>query len=227
MVDAPLPTRVLPESPSAGAVPGATSVNRLAAALALAAFLAAMVAIAVSSATSGESGSAASSATTSAATTKAAATARTTTRAAPPKPVRVKLTAVGAFDPEGDGQENDSLADLAVDGDPSTYWKTEHYRSFTKNGVGLLLDAGRRRKLSKVIVRSDSPSFTAQVQLGNDPKGPFRAVSGTKRVNRGRTFLLRKGAAGRYVLVWIRSLPSTDEAHVNEVRAVYVPAGSR
>src|SRR4029079_12884506 len=51
-------------------------------------------------------------------------------RPAKPPPARsrfVKLTAAGAFDPEGDGHERDEEASLAVDGDRSTFWRTERY----------------------------------------------------------------------------------------------------
>src|SRR4051794_36049495 len=81
---------------------------------------------------------------------------RTTVRTTPTRPTttkknrgtpRIKLSAVGAYDPEGDGHENDDLAPLAVDGDASTFWKTEHYHSFGKTGVGLVLDARRARPI--------------------------------------------------------------------------------
>ena len=77
-------------------------------------------------------------------------TVATTTRPKPTTPPAararfVKLTAAGAFDPEGDGHERDEEASLAVDGNRSTFWRTERYSRFFKTGVGLVLDAGRRR----------------------------------------------------------------------------------
>jgi hypothetical protein len=192
--------------------------NRLIAGGALAAFIVAMIAIAITSATSGGGGSGTTTNVTP--TTETTATLPTTTASVPPTPT-VKLTAVGAFDPEGDGHENDDLAPLAVDGNPRTYWKTEHYHSFGKKGVGLVLDAGRTQALSRVLVSTDGAGSSAQIELGHNPNGPFRAVTVVRPLEGTTTFRLAKGAKGRYVVVWITSLPQTlGEAHVTEVRAV-------
>src|SRR5205814_466109 len=137
-------------------------VNRLLAAAALAAFIGALAAIAISSTGGGDKQSA-----TTIARTTTRATTRPTTTASPPRARAVKLTAVGAFDPEGDGHENDDLATQAVDGDPATFWNTEHYtHGFFKKGVGLVLDAGRPRTITKVIVSTDSAGSRAQIQVG-------------------------------------------------------------
>ena len=86
-------------------------------------------------------------------------TVATTTRPKPAKPPAarsrfVKLTAAGAFDPEGDGHERDEEASLAVDGNRSTFWRTERYSRFFKTGVGLVLDAGRAVRVRQVVVDS-------------------------------------------------------------------------
>ena len=44
----------------------------------------------------------------------------------------------------GDGEEHSERVADATDGDPATYWTTETYQAFSKPGVGLVLDAGRR-----------------------------------------------------------------------------------
>jgi hypothetical protein len=191
-------------------------VNRLAAAGALAAFLVAMVVIVIASATSGGGSTAPP-------TTRAARTATqstTTTAPRPPKRVAVKLTGAGAYDPEADGHENDDLARLAVDGDPATFWRTEHYKRFFKKGVGLVLDAGRGLGLSQVVVETDGRGSSAQIQLGNNPAGPFHAVSADRPLTGTTTYTLNKRAAGRYIVIWITALPQAlGEAHVTEVRA--------
>jgi hypothetical protein len=192
-------------------------VNRLVAAGALAVFLVAMLVIVIASATSG--GGSSSARTTAAATTAVQPT--TTAPPPPPKRVAVKLTGTGAYDPEGDGHENDDLAPLAVDGDPATFWKTEHYtKRFFKKGVGLVLDAGRSLGLSQVVVETDSRGSSAQIQLGNNPAGPFHAVSADRPLTGTTTYTLNKGAAGRYIVVWVTALPQAlGEAHITEVRA--------
>ncbi len=193
--------------------------NRLFAGLALIAFVAALVAIAIGS-TSGGGGSSATTTTTRVRTQTRST--RPTTTVSTPKPRPVRLAPVGAFDPEGDQHENDSLVPQAVDGNPATFWKTEHYtHGFFKKGVGLVLDAGSRRSLTKVTVSTDSPGASAQIQLGNNPNGPFHPVSADRPLSGATVFALRRGASGRYVVVWITALPpATGEAHVTEVRAL-------
>jgi hypothetical protein len=197
------------------------TMSRMAAGIALAAFLIAMLAVVIVSATSGDEGGTTTT-TTARTTTRTRTTTPTTTKAAPAPAKAVKLTGAGAYDPEGDRHENDNLASLAVDGNPSTFWKTEHYRNgFTKTGVGLLLDAGRRRHLTKVVVDTDSPGAAARIELGDDPAGPFNPVSVERPLNGRTAFPLTRGAAGRYVVVWVTAVPEPGgEAHVAEVRAL-------
>ena len=136
----------------------------------------------------------------------------------PPAPTRIVVTGVGAYDPEGDKSENGGDARLATDGNAKTAWKTEHYRStFGKSGVGLVLDAGRPVKASRVVVTTETPGYAAQVQVGNSATGPFSPVSGSKKTASRTTFAL-KPRRGRYVVIWITSMPAGGEAAVNEVR---------
>ena len=193
--------------------------NRLLAGGALAIFIAAIAVIALSSV--GSNGSE-TRATTTAATTKPA------TRPQPPepapKPARIKLAAVGPYDPPpGDGTENDAEVANAVDGNASTSWSTEHYtHGFFKPGVGIVLDAGRKRPIARVLVGTDDAGSRAEIQLADQPTGPYRVVSAGKALQPGTTaFPLKRGASGRYVLVWVTAVPTaTGEAHITEVRAL-------
>jgi hypothetical protein len=190
--------------------------KRLLAAGALAAFFAALLIIVVSS--SGGNDNAETTASTPT-TTRAVTTQATTTTSTPGSP-RVKLTAVGAYDPEGDDHENDDLAPLAVDGDTSTFWKTEHYHSFGKTGVGLVLDAGKARRLARVLVSTDAAGVSAEIEVGSNPNGPFHLVTAAKQLNGTTNFKLAARTKARYVVVWVTSLPaSAGEAHITEVRA--------
>jgi hypothetical protein len=145
---------------------------------------------------------------------------------APPPPKRrtrehqrvTPLIAVGAYDPEGDGSENDHLAAAAVDRDPTSAWRTERYRSFYKHGVGLVLATRRPLTLARISVSSDTPGFVAEIRAGPAPQGPFRPISARRRISRRTTFALRRNRA-RYVVVWITDMPDGTSAHVVEVRA--------
>jgi hypothetical protein len=132
--------------------------------------------------------------------------------------VNVELRAISDYDPiAGDGEHPD-LVDFATDGDPATAWTTETYMSFEKEGVGILLDAGRKVALPGIVVVSDDPGFTAQILAANRPKGEFRPVSEEQTVEEQTTFEIdTEGQKFRYYVVWITALETS--AHLNEVRA--------
>jgi hypothetical protein len=187
---------------------------RLLAALALAAFLASLGVAVALGLSSGES---------DAVRAPVARAATTTTPKKPRKKAKpklapfVKLTAVGAFDPEGDGRERNEEAAFAVDGREDTAWRTEHYSSFFKSGVGLVLDMGRRARVERVVVDSPSRGSSAQIKLGDSPQGPFRVVS-ARRPLAARTDYPVARQAGRYVLVWVVGMPDDSATEISEVR---------
>ena len=129
----------------------------------------------------------------------------------------VELTAAGAFDPEGDGHERDEETPLAVDGKPSTFWRTERYARFFKSGVGLVLDAARPVRVQQVLVDSPTPGIRAEIRLGSSRTGPFTRVSASKTLTARTTFSVAK-APGRYIVVWITALPPESAGEVSEVR---------
>jgi hypothetical protein len=130
----------------------------------------------------------------------------------------VRLTAVGAYDPEGDGHERDEEAPLAVDGRPDTFWRTERYSRFFKSGVGLVLDAGRRVRVEQVVVDTPTPGFKAAIRLGSSREGPFTTVSPARTVTARTRFPVAK-RPGRYVVVWVTELPPDSAGEISEVRA--------
>ncbi len=145
--------------------------------------------------------------------------ASTTTKPPPAKPksVRIAVKGVGAYDPDGDQSENDSTAGLATDGDLVTAWRSERYRSaFAKSGVGLVVDAGRAVKASRLVVATDTPGYTADVRVGPSPTGPFVAVS-REQTTKARTAFVLEPRSGHYLMVWITSMPDGGVAAVNEI----------
>jgi serine/threonine-protein kinase len=129
----------------------------------------------------------------------------------------IRLSGVGVYDPPpGDGEEHNDLVGNATDGDLDTYWTTETYRAFTKDGVGLVLDAGRDVDLATVTVRTSTPGFTAELRAGDSPTSFPDTVAGGRTVADGTTFEVG-GGKERYFLLWITSLDSV--ARVSEVTA--------
>jgi serine/threonine protein kinase len=137
--------------------------------------------------------------------------------AAPSRPIH--LAGVGSFDPYGDDKdEHSELARDATDGNQSTYWRTQIYDSFTKPGVGLVLDAGRPVAARSVTVSSETPGFTAQIRGGSSASGPFAPLSGKQTVDGTTSYELNGKKRVRYLVVWITALPG-GFARINEVRA--------
>jgi hypothetical protein len=133
-------------------------------------------------------------------------------------PVQIQAEAVSDLDPYGDGTEHPEAVGAATDRDTATYWTTEQYRSFSKEGVGIVIDAGSRVALSQVVVVTDTPGFTALIAAGNEPDGRFVDVAEAREVGRRTSFDVdTRGESFRYYVVWITDLDGV--AHVNEVRA--------
>jgi predicted Ser/Thr protein kinase len=130
----------------------------------------------------------------------------------------VPLSGVGAYDPDGGDGEHDSYAPRATDGNPGTYWNTEHYNDFSKRGVGVVLDARRSVALARVTVTSATPGFTASITAGSSPQGPFVTDSAPRTVNGTATFSLQ-GRRARYYVVWITNLGPNASVEINEVKA--------
>jgi eukaryotic-like serine/threonine-protein kinase len=133
-------------------------------------------------------------------------------------PPRIQLAGVTSFDPQGDdGQEHNEAVSRATDRNPGTYWPTQTYRSFDKDGVGLVLDAGRDVSPESITVQTSTPGFTARIRAGNNPAGPFRDASPSQTVGDSTAFQLQDVEA-RYFVVWITALPG-GVARITEVSA--------
>jgi serine/threonine-protein kinase len=130
----------------------------------------------------------------------------------------VRTSAISDFDPlGGDGEHPETVA-RATDGNASTFWSTEIYKSFDKDGVGIVLEVPRRVRLSRLVVESDTPGFTAMVMAGPERVGRFTGVSGETEIGRRTEIDVdTHGEAFRYYVLWITSLDGS--AQVNEVRA--------
>ena len=129
----------------------------------------------------------------------------------------VKLTAFEDYDPQGDQSEHPESVANATDGDVSTFWTTETYRTFSKPGVGLILDAGKAVSIEHLQIVSDEPGFTAEILAGDNPTGGFVPFSEEQEIGRRTTLELAGGKSYRYYVVWITN--PNRRAHVNEVRA--------
>jgi tRNA A-37 threonylcarbamoyl transferase component Bud32 len=134
----------------------------------------------------------------------------------------IRLVASNAYDPEGDGQENDGLVANATDGNAGTDWHTEHYRTAEfgnlKKGVGLVVDAGSPVRPRQLTVTTSTPGYTADIKAGPSSSCCFDTVSSSQTVDGRTTFQLSVTTPRRYFLIWIMKLPATTRrAAINEV----------
>jgi hypothetical protein len=116
--------------------------------------------------------------------------------------------------------ENQITEAGAIDGSLTTAWSTAYYYNHPnfgglKPGTGLLIDMGKEVSLSQVEVlfSSQGGPTTASIYLGDNPAisknalSNFTLVSPSASVSGDHTFPVSSHATGRYVLIWLTSLP--------------------
>jgi hypothetical protein len=126
------------------------------------------------------------------------------------KPVNVSVfNLAGTPDDPADVQN-------VVNPGPGKSWHTQYYDGNPKfgglkTGVGLLLDMGGSVKLSSVTVQFGTSCCTsAQIEISNSGTtslGSFTSLANSTTAAGSTTFNVTSGTTGRYVLIWITSLP--------------------
>ncbi|MBZ5738173.1 protein kinase family protein [Nocardioides mangrovi] len=135
------------------------------------------------------------------------------------------------LDPQGDPpEENPELAGLAVDGKPATAWRTNTYtQNFgpggLKTGVGLVLDLhGTHTVRSVDVTVIGSPTaFSIYVtdEQPADVAGLTPAAQATASEPR-TTVDLDDAPEGRYVVIWLTSLPQVPGGFRGQIADVTV-----
>jgi putative peptidoglycan lipid II flippase len=134
-------------------------------------------------------------------------------------PITIDAGAVQDFDPQGDGSENPTQAQLAVDGDPLTGWNTALYKKRAdlgglKDGVGLLVDLGRPTAVRQVAVsflRSGADLEIRVADARSERAEDYRVVAKATKAGDVATLTLSGGpVTARYWLVWLTRLPSDE-----------------
>lgn len=123
----------------------------------------------------------------------------------------VPIVSASAFDPSGDGHENDDLAANARDGNASTAWRTEGYNdrdiTLLKDGVGITFALEGVHALDRIEIDSPTNDWTAQIfvadELRSDLTGWGDPVATVDGVAAGTKTIELDGARGAFVLVWI------------------------
>jgi serine/threonine-protein kinase len=150
-----------------------------------------------------------------------------TTSTTDPGPVpAAEISEAVAFDPEGDGGENDKRISLAVDGDPETAWRTERYQDAAirvKTGVGLYVTLKEATKLSQLVVDSPSSGWTAAAYVfeGEPPTdiaGWGEPLNMQKDIPAGDTTFDLGGRKGSAVLLWFTHVGSDRRVEISELK---------
>ena len=125
----------------------------------------------------------------------------------------VTLTAATAFDPFGDGAENNDRAGAVTDGDPSTVWQTEGYNDpaiKTKPGVGVFVTLAKPASLGALKVTSPTSGWSAEIYVADSPKDDLAGwgspVATKSDIGSGSTTFDLGGKPAGAVLIWITSL---------------------
>jgi hypothetical protein len=123
-----------------------------------------------------------------------------------------------AYDPLGDGGEHDEEARNAVDGNQSTIWETDRYRSASlgglKSGVGfvLSLDSPEEARQLNLILTAAGADFAVYATDDETIPQEFGEGTGWTEVGRqedagARSNVKLSGDPQRHYLVWFTDLP--------------------
>lgn len=137
----------------------------------------------------------------------------------------IAFTSITSYDPEGDQDEHNDLADRAVDGDPDTYWNSHTYLTpgfgGLKSGVGLVGDLGDDQSVSEVELTFPKGDYGVEVYVNDSP-----TLDGAELVGKSDdakdtvTLTADEPVKGRYVIVWFTRAwqgPKGEIAYLSEI----------
>jgi serine/threonine-protein kinase len=144
----------------------------------------------------------------------------------------VTIKSAAAFDPFGDGGENDADIGAVLDDNPDTAWQTEGYndrRFGTKPGVGIVLTLAEAGALKDLRITSTSNDWTADVYVADTPRDSLEAwgqpVEHKEGVQKGTVSFDLHGKRAGAVLVWFTDLGDEPPRTHLQVAEVAVDGG--
>jgi len=139
----------------------------------------------------------------------------------------LSLTSVRSFDPQGDGEEQESTVPYAHDGDQSTAWTTDTYKTSNfgnlKGGVGLKVDFGRPEKVGSVRLAFANPGQSVELRAADTDSEDVNAFPVRAQVVGGGTdveLTPTDDTPHRFWIVWVTQIPQTERgfrAELNEM----------
>jgi serine/threonine-protein kinase len=140
----------------------------------------------------------------------------------------VAIADVSTFDPNGSGTpgENDDLVGAAVDGDPTTAWRTETYDApdffGSKEGVGIMVGLDAVAELHSVTIQGSSNGWSGEIRLfeGGEPRDIGSNGAAAFTDVRGPITVELAGARADSVLLWITDLGEGGGRHRVEIAEI-------
>jgi eukaryotic-like serine/threonine-protein kinase len=138
----------------------------------------------------------------------------------------VAISSATDYDPQGDGEEDPSTVEFAVDGNPTgTAWSTEHYDTDTfagtktgpDPGVGLYVTTKSAATPSKMVIRTTTPGWDAEIfATASEPPGELsewgEPVGEVADAKAGEEVDLTLTAPAKYFLIWFnKAAPARDQ----------------
>jgi hypothetical protein len=161
-----------------------------------------------------------------AAATSTAPTAETTTASPSPSAAApIRIDTIRAIDPQGDGDEDSALSKLAIDDDPSTFWKSDTYRSSTfgglKKGVGLALKLKTSAAVQSATIQVEGFGGAVELRTADSTDLDSSTVVGKGTFKNGQVTVRADNASpSKYVILWFTKLPSVGGKYKIEVSEV-------
>lgn len=163
--------------------------------------------------------------TTTPSTSPAPTAASTAPTVSPTATAPLRIAKIMSLDPQGDGDENTATSPLAVDGDPSTFWKSNTYYtanfSGLKHGVGLSLKLKKPTSVQSATIHIDGVGGTVQLRTANQPSFASSTLAGQGSFKNGKvTVRADITARSKYVILWFTKLPSVEGKYKLQVSEV-------
>ncbi|MDX1449578.1 MAG: hypothetical protein R3246_11010, partial [Acidimicrobiia bacterium] len=139
----------------------------------------------------------------------------------------LEITSIRTVDPFGGGDENDDRVTAAIDGDPSTVWRTERYRDplpLLKPGVGFALQTGTSPAEIVIVGMNRGTAYEIAWSPGEPDPSTWEVLS-RGRVDAGTPRHQLPERVGGWWIVWFS--PSNPRASTRSTgTAPPVRAGS-
>lgn len=134
------------------------------------------------------------------------------------QPERLDFAELSTLDPQGTPPtENDDRLRYLIDGDSDTYWRTNTYNNANfgnlKDGLGVVVDLGRRTRLATMTLETPSPGINYEVRVPADndeapSRDPDAWESAANVTNAEARQVIQFNemdppVESRYLLVWI------------------------